>query len=138
MLQLIIGVKGTGKTKTLIDMANEAPKKTKGAVVCIELGDKLRFDITHEVRLIDVKDYSILGGQTLYGFVCGIVASNHDITDIFVDSAIKICNNNIEEFAIAARSIASFVNANNIRCVITASIAPEALPEDLNQYVINR
>ena len=136
MVRLIMGEKGTGKTKTLIEMVNNAQKDTKGAVVCIERGDKLRFDITPEVRLIDTKEYSINDGQALFGFICGIVASNHDITDIFVDSAIKICNNSIEEFAIAAREIAAFVGANDINCVITASLAPEELPEDLAQYVL--
>lgn len=135
MLNLIIGVKGTGKTKTLIELANNAPKSTNGAVVCIEMGEKLKFDITHEVRLINTTDYAVNDGQALFGFICGIVASNHDITDIFVDSALKICRNNVEEFAIAAREIAAFVEANNIRCVMTASLPAEQLPADLAGYV---
>ena len=135
MLNLIVGVKGSGKTKTLIELVNEAPKNTNGAVVCIEMGDKLKFDITHEVRLIDTKEYAINDGQALFGFICGIVASNHDITDIFVDSALKICRNDVNELAIALREIAAFVEANNIRCVITASMPVEQLPADLTAYV---
>ena len=135
MLNLIVGVKGTGKTKTLIEMVNEAPKNTNGAVVCIEMGDKLKFDITHEVRLIDTTEYKINDGQALFGFICGIVASNHDITDIYVDSAVKICRGSEEEFAIAAREIAAFVEENNIRCVITASMPVENLPADLSAFV---
>ncbi len=135
MLKLIVGVKGTGKTKTLIEMVNAAPKNTNGSVVCLEQGDKLKFDVTHEVRLIDTKDYAITDGQALYGFICGIVASNHDITDIFVDSALKICHNNVEEFAVAIREIAQFVDGNNLRCVITSSIAQDDLPADLKEYI---
>ncbi len=134
MLKLIVGVKGTGKTKTLIDMANNAPKKTNGAVVCLEQGDKLKFDITHEVRLINTKDYAICDGQALFGFICGIVASNHDITDIFVDSALKICRDDINEFAVAMREIGTFVNGNGINCVITSSIPAEELPEDVAAF----
>ena len=134
MFKLIVGVKGSGKTKTLIEMANAAPKNTNGAVVCIEQGDKLKFDITHEVRLIDTKEYAINDGQALFGFICGIVASNHDITDIFVDSALKICHNDVNEFAVAVREIAAFVNVNNLTCVMTASIAAEELPEDIASF----
>lgn len=135
MFQLIIGAKGSGKTKMLIEQANAAPKNTNGAVVCIEQGDKLKFDITHEVRLIDTKEYSINDGQALFGFICGIVASNHDITDIFVDSTLKICNGDVGEFAIAVREIAAFVEGSGINCLMTASIPAEELPEELNVYV---
>lgn len=135
MLKLIVGLKGSGKTKTLIEMVNAAPNNTNGAVVCLEQGDKLKFDITHQVRLIDTKEYAISDGQALYGFICGIVASNHDITDIFVDSALKICRDSVEEFALAVKEIAAFVNANNINCVITSSIAPAALPAELQQFL---
>ncbi len=135
MLKLIVGLKGSGKTKTLIEMANSAPNNTNGSVVCLEQGDKLKFDITHQVRLIDTKEYAISDGQALYGFICGIVASNHDITDVFVDSALKICRDNVDEFAVAVKEIAAFVNANNINCVITASIALAALPAELHQYL---
>ena len=135
MFNLIIGGKGSGKTKTLIEQANAAPKNTNGAVVCIEQGDKLRFDITHEVRLIDTKEYAINDGQALFGFICGIVASNHDITDIFVDSTLKICNNDVAEFAIAVREIAAFIEGNGINCLMTASIPAEELPEELKVYV---
>lgn len=135
MLKLIVGLKGSGKTKTLIEMVNSAPNATNGAVVCLEQGDKLKFDITHQVRLIDTKEYAISDGQALYGFICGIVASNHDITDIFVDSALKICRDNVDEFTVAVKEIAAFVNANNIKCVMTASIAAAALPAELQQFL---
>ena len=135
MLKLIVGLKGSGKTKTLIEMANAAANNTNGSVVCLEQGGKLKFDITHQVRLIDTKEYAIGDGQALYGFICGIVASNHDITDIFVDSALKICRDNVEEFAIAIKEIADFVNANDINCVVTSSIAPAAVPAELHQFL---
>ncbi|MBQ3064683.1 MAG: hypothetical protein IJC98_00440 [Clostridia bacterium] len=135
MLKLIVGLKGSGKTKTLIEMVNTAPEKTNGAVVCLEQGDKLKFDVTHKVRLINTKDYMIADGQALFGFISGIVASNHDITDIFVDSALKICRDNVDEFVLAVKEISAFVEANNINCVMTASIAPAALPAELHQFL---
>ena len=98
MLKLIIGVKGTGKTKTLIDMVNQATSASEGSVVCIERGVKLRYDIKYRTRLINTNDYLIFDAQTLYGFVAGIFASNHDVTDLYIDSALKICNNDINAF----------------------------------------
>ena len=92
MLKLIIGKKGSGKTKTLISMVNDALNMTKGDVVCIEKGDKLKFDIRYQCRLIDAEEYLIDDGQSLFGFISGILASNHDVTDIFIDSALKICH----------------------------------------------
>ena len=74
MLKLIIGVKGTGKTKTLINLVNGALEVTKGDVVCIEKGVKLRYDIKPTARLIDTEEYMIRDAHALYGFVAGILA----------------------------------------------------------------
>ena len=95
MVKLIVGLKGTGKTKTLIELVNKAAEESKGAVICIEKGSKLNYDITHKARLIDTESFMVSDAQALYGFIAGITASNHDITDIFVDSALKICGNDI-------------------------------------------
>ena len=67
--------------------------------------------------------------------IAGILASNHDVTDLFIDSALKICRDNVDEFALAVKEIADFVNANEINCVITSSIAPAALPAELHQFL---
>ena len=135
MLKLIIGVKGTGKTKQLIEMVNSASEQSKGSVICVEKGTKLTYDIKHTARLIDTEQYGISDAQSLFGFIAGMIASNHDITDIFVDSALKICRDNVEEFAIAIKEIADFVNANDINCVVTSSIAPAAVPAELHQFL---
>ena len=135
MLKLIVGVKGTGKTKALINAVNSAYEASSGAVVCLEQGEKLRYDIRHQVRLINTQDYMICDGQSLFGFIAGIYASNHDITDIFVDSALKICENNYEEFKVAVDEIARFAEANKLRCTITASMPLDELDEDLKKYL---
>ena len=98
MVKLIIGVKGTGKTKALISMVNEAAEKSNGNVVCIEKGVGLRFDIKPTVRLINTNEYLVFDAQALYGFVAGILASNHDVTDLFIDGALKISNNDSAAF----------------------------------------
>ena len=98
MIKLITGVPGTGKTKTLISMVNEAVKTSKGNVVCIEKGIKLRFDIDYNARLINAEEYLIDDAQSLFGFISGVIASNHDVTEIFIDAALKICNNDVAAF----------------------------------------
>ena len=101
MVTLIIGKKGSGKTKKLIQLANEAVEKSSGNVVVVEKGAGLTYDVTHRARLIDTDVYGIKGYPMLLGFLSGICAGNYDVTDIFVDSTFKICPeevNGIEEF----------------------------------------
>jgi hypothetical protein len=90
MIKLIIGNKGSGKTKKLIDLVNTAAKNSPGSVVCVEKGDALTFSVSREVRLIDVESYGISGYDEYYAMLCGIAASNHDITHIFGDATKKI------------------------------------------------
>ena len=90
MIRLIVGTKGSGKTKAMIDMINESVRTTKGSVVVVEKGMKLTYDISSAARLIDLDEYKIQGGEMLYGFVAGLMASNYDITDIYIDGILKV------------------------------------------------
>lgn len=136
MLKLIVGVKGTGKTKHLIDLTNKATQQSSGSVVCLEQGTKLIYDIKHQVRLIDTAEYFVHDGQSLYGFIAGILASNHDITHIFVDSALKICGDNTAEFdklLVECNQLAESRAPLNI--IITASIATEDITETMSKFI---
>ena len=135
MLKLIIGVKGTGKTKALINMVNAAAENSQGNVVCIEKGDKLTYDIKHQVRLIDTKQYFISDAQSLYGFVAGIFASNHDVTDLFIDSALKICENDNDAFDKFVEEINALVEKLNVNVVMTSSIPVENASATVNKYL---
>ena len=90
MINLLTGLKGSGKTKHLISLAHEAVKASKGHVVCVEKGDTLTYDVDHKARLINIEDYGIRGYDALYGFICGMCACNYDITDMLIDSTLKI------------------------------------------------
>ena len=96
MVKIIMGLKGTGKTKTLIDSVNTAARADHGSVICIEKGPKLTYDVSHKARLINVEEYSVDNYEKFLGFVNGIIAGNFDITDIFIDSITKICGNNAD------------------------------------------
>ena len=135
MLKLIIGVKGTGKTKALINLVNAAVESSHGNVVCIEKGDKLTYDVKHQARLIDTKQYFISDAQSLYGFVAGIFASNHDVTDLFVDSALKICGNDAVAFDKFVEEISVLVEKLNVNVVMTSSIPVEEASETVQKYL---
>ena len=135
MLKLIIGVKGTGKTKTLISMVNEAVATSKGSVICIEKGDKLRYDVKYQARLIDTNEYFVDDAQSLFGFVAGILASNHDVTDLFIDSALKICQNDAAAFDKFLDEMNTLVEKLNVNVVITSSIPVEDASETVKKFV---
>ena len=132
MIKLFIGGKGSGKTKTLIEMVNNAVEASKGNVICIEKGDKLIHDITYKARLIDTDAYSINDADALYGFIAGILASNSDITDIFVDSALKIVDNNTATFEAMLKKLEKITGDVNL--VMTASIAVDECPAGIKAY----
>ncbi len=135
MLKLVVGLKGTGKTKTLIAKVNEAIDVSKGAVVCLEKGDKLRVDIKYQARLIDVVEYAITDAPALQAFVAGLHASNSDITHIFIDSALKICGNDVEAFAKFVDVVSAWAEKWNCEVFMTSSIAEADLPESLKKYL---
>ena len=133
MIKLFIGGKGSGKTKALIELVNNAANTTSGSVVCIEKGDKLKLDITYKARLIDSDFYAISNAEALYGFISGILASNNDITDIFVDSALKICGNDIEAFEKMLGKLESI--SKDVNVIMTSSIPVDECPATIKAYV---
>ncbi len=135
MLKVIIGVKGTGKTKSLIALVNEAVEKSHGDVVCIEKGVKLRYDIKYRARLIDTNEYFVDDAQSLYGFVAGILASNHDVTDLFIDSSLKICNDDYDEYDKFLNEVAAISDKIGINIVTTASMPADKASDTVKKYL---
>ena len=136
MIKLIVGLKGTGKTKHLIELANRSVETSPGNVVCIEKGSKLIFDIRHQVRLVDTDEYSIKSAGELYGLVCGILSANFDIKDMYIDSALKICQDKMDEyrdFVLRANALAAKFEVN---IVMTSSVSVDDIPEDLKKFII--
>ena len=135
MVKLIIGVKGTGKTKTLIEMVNQAQNETNGCVVCIEKGSKLRYDVNSQVRLIDTVEYLVTDAQSLFGFVAGILASNYDVTDIFIDSCLKICNEDVSAFEKFLLEVEALALKSNVNVVITSSLPVENVTDIMKKFI---
>lgn len=134
-MKLIIGLRGTGKTKQLIDMVNGAAAQSDGAVICVEHGNKLNFDVTYRARLIDATKFSIDNAHKLLGFLAGISASNHDITHLFIDSAHKICNRDINALSDILDAVDQLSKERNFECVMTISIDPADCTETMKKYL---
>lgn len=135
MLKLIVGVKGTGKTKTLINMANTTLETVKGCVVVIEKGTKLTHEIKNKARLVNTEEYGIKDAHMLYGFVAGMYASNYDVSNVFIDSALKICDNDMNEFVKFVQTVDKMCAAHSIELVMTSSIPVEEVPAELKGYI---
>ena len=136
MVRIIIGLKGSGKTKHLIELANKAVETSPGNVVCIEKGNKLMFDVRHQVRLVDTDVFSIGNADQLYGMVCGIISANYDIKDIFIDSSLKICKDDKAEFVKFIEALDKVTSEKEINCITTASIDAADFPAELNKYIL--
>lgn len=137
MVKLIVGSKGSGKTKQMVDMINEAVKTTAGNIVCIEKSMKLTYDLDHKCRLIDVDEYSIVGYERLYGFVAGIFAGNYDIEELYIDGILKVGNENNKDLDGLGKILADFdkLAAGNIKVVVTVSAELDALPPSVKKYL---
>ena len=136
MIQLIIGNKGSGKTKRLIEMANEAVKNSSGNVVVVEKGLKLTYDISHQARLIDSDAYGISGFDMFYGFLTGILAGNYDITDLFIDATFKIGDRDYNAFGEMVQKLDRVTKEGGVNVTFTVSCDIGELPEDIKSFAI--
>lgn len=133
MIKLIVGLKGTGKTKTLIAETNAAMAADHGCVVCVEKGRKLIYDISHKVRLISSEEYDINTYDRFFGFLCGLMSANYDITHIFVDSITKICGDDLAQLEAFLGEVDQVIR--NIEITITLSKDASELSDGLKKYL---
>lgn len=134
MVKIITGKKGTGKTKILIDMINEASKKTDGYVVCIDKSEKLRYDIPTSVRIVDTDANSIYSYEAFYGLVAGLVAGNYDIKEIFVDSILKVGGADFEALG-AVLSKIDKLTGDDLSVSFTVYADAADLPESVSKFI---
>ncbi len=132
MVTLLIGKKGSGKTKKLIQLANEAVAASQGNVVVVEKGAKLTYDITSKARLIDTDQYAITGYDMLFGFLSGICAGNYDVTDILIDSTFKICPDGVAGLEAFTKKLQELSEISEANIVLLVSAAEDEIPSDLN------
>ena len=131
MISLIIGNKGSGKTKRLIALINDAVAKSDGTVVCIEKSPLLTYEVTHKARLIETERFDVEGCDAFYGMVCGIIAQDHDLTEVFVDATFKIVGRDYDEFAALINKLSKISEEAGVDFVFTVSEDMDKLPEAL-------
>ena len=128
MIKIIIGKKGSGKTKKLVDLVNSAANESLGNVVCIEKGDTLTYSVTHKARLIDADSYKIAGYGEYYGMLAGIKAGNYDITHIFGDATLRIGSRDYDELVVFFERLGAI---DDVEFLFTISADKDELPKKL-------
>ena len=128
MIKLIIGNKGSGKTKKLVDLVNTAAKESLGNVVCVEKGDTLTFSVTHRARLIDADSFEISGYDEYYGLLAGVKAGNHDVTHIFGDATLRIGTRDYGELT---EFIKRLKKIEDVDFIFTVSCDEKDLPAEI-------
>ena len=136
MVRVIMGVKGTGKTKQMIELINSAVHSENGNVVCIERGNKLTYDIHSKIRLVESSHYDMSNFDFMKGFISGLYASNYDITHIFIDSLTKIIKVDPADHSVEAFLdwLNSFSEANGIKFTVTISADASLATEGVRKY----
>lgn len=135
MVKLILGPKGSGKTKTLVELVTKALSEDRGDVVCIEKDKDLTYDIPHAARLVNASEHGINSAELLRGFVSGLHAGNYDITYVFIDNFYKILDNTSDESVIELLGwLEKFSERSGITITICATADPETVPEGIKKY----
>ena len=135
MIHVIMGLKGSGKTKRLVASIKDAVVNAHGDVVCIEFGQKLTYDLPHKVRLVDSKEYGISNPDMLKGLLSGLHAGNYDITNVYIDNLYKTIGNDRaagEEFLLWC---AKFAEANFMEITVTVSDDPALASEEVKAFL---
>ena len=136
MVRLIMGGKGSGKTKQLIELINNAAQDEPGNVVCIEANRNMTYDIHYHIRLIDAEEYKLNNYDLMRGFICGLYSGNYDITHVFIDNLCKIVNHDVdketEEFL---NWLDAFGEKNNLKFTATISADASIATDGMKKYL---
>ena len=136
MIRVIMGKKGSGKTKQMIDMINNAVQTEHGNVVCIERGNKLTFDINYQIRLVESSQYDVANYEALKGFVSGLYAGNYDISQVFIDNLFKIVGGDASvETENFLNWLDVFGEKNGIKFTVSASGDPATATEGMKRFL---
>ncbi|WLD87576.1 twitching motility protein PilT [Stomatobaculum sp. F0698] len=136
MVQIIVGVKGKGKTKRLLEMANEAVKDAKGTVVYLDKSAKHMYELSNKIRLINVNDFDIMSSDGFTGFVSGIISQDHDLETMFLDSFLKLANLEGGDITPVIDALEKIGEKYNVKFVLSVSMDAVDLPENAKKDVV--
>ena len=134
-MKIIYGLKGTGKTKTIIDSANSAIEKAKGHVIYITDSNRNSLELKHPIRFLDVSGFSIQGEDGFRGFIKGVVAANGDNEYIFIDGIARISNKSLDELESIFNAMEMLEKEYGVKFTLTCSSAKEDLPDFILKFV---
>lgn len=135
MIKIICGPKGSGKTKKLIDAANSAAKEAKGLSVYVTDNKRCMYDVSREIRFIDVTDWAIAGEEALCGFIKGIAACNSDHEYIYIDGVSRVTGKGLQDLAGIFYMLDKIASENDITITITCSAEEKDLPDFVKKYL---
>ena len=136
MVQLIVGEKGKGKTKHLLDKVNSQVKDIAGNIVYLDKSTKHMYELNNKFRLIDVSDYMIEDAIAFVGFVCGIISQDHDLQQMYFDSFLKISHVEVQDIAAVVDKLSKVSEKFGVDFILSVSVDETALPENLKSMVI--
>ncbi len=136
MIKVLIGKKGSGKTKTLIDSVNASVAEANGDIVFISSDTKRHiYDIAHKVRMVDTAEFSLKSYDEFFGFLCGLISNNFDISNIYIDSIFKIVGTELDGLGKFFADIEGLAKKFNISFLFTISIDTKDAPDYVKKYV---
>ena len=135
MIKVVYGAKGTGKTKMMIDAANETVKIAKGHMIFITDSKRGMYDLEREVRFIDTSDYDIAGEAALCGFVKGVIAGNHDNEYVYIDGVVRIAGKPVQEIAAFFYMLEKVAKTSEVTITVSVSATKEELPDFVSKYL---
>ncbi|MDD3252284.1 MAG: twitching motility protein PilT [Lachnospiraceae bacterium] len=136
MVQIIAGKKGKGKTKHLLDMANDAIKKATGSIVYLDKSSKHMYELSNKIRLINVNEYPMTTSQGFVGFICGIISQDHDIETMFLDSFLKLASLEGEDISDTIATLEAISDKYSLNFVLSVSMDAVDMPENAQKDVV--
>ena len=135
MIRIIYGKKGSGKTKKIIDAANEAVKVSTGELVFIDDDNRYMYDLRHEIRFVNATEYDVSSPETFMGFICGILAGNYDMKQLFIDGFLRLVKSDMADLEAFFAKLEDITHRHGVDVVISASAKDDEVPEFLKKYI---
>lgn len=135
MIKIIYGAKGSGKTKRIIDTANDDALNTKGDVVFLADTNRYMYDLKYKVRFVNINEYEIQTELGLLGFIRGMLAGNTDIATVYIDGAHRMANRDIVDMVWFYNKLEALSEKNNTTFVLTVSADEKDLPDFIKKYI---
>lgn len=135
MIRVIYGKKGSGKTKKIIDAANEAVKVSTGELVFIDDDNRYMYDLRHEIRFVNATEYNVSSPDTFMGFICGILAGNYDMKQLYIDGFLRLVKSDMTELEPFFVNLEDITHRHGVDVVISASAKDDTIPAFLEKYI---